>query len=151
MNIHIHVAKAIVVSKIHGEQSRKGSSPFITTNIFKIIKMKKAKPYKCRKCNKEGCKLWRTYMTFDVDLLCVDCSVEEQKDPQVSTAFAALYAAGPIHFKEDGFYQSSVGYTDTIGWRVPAIPISSMPKAYWGVGGSSSQDYNTWSNLPLRT
>lgn len=67
--------------------------------------------YKCVVCGAEGVRLWRMYKQplFKQTLMCKECSLTEQR-------------------------RASVGYDDTIGWRVPAMPTklfgSNLPDGY---------------------
>lgn len=76
--------------------------------------------YRCTTCGAQGCKLWREYQTFleHQSLACCDCAAKEQQR-DVSTINA------------DGWVLRDGMSTDTIGWRVPAVPTEDG-STFWG-------------------
>lgn len=96
------------------------------------------KQYKCTDCGAYGCKLWREYQTFldHQTLSCCDCAAKSQKK-DIST------------IDDDGKYLSGFYKTDSIGWRVPAIPTEDG-KTFWGYCSVPSNGINWWKNLPTR-
>ncbi|MCC7422085.1 MAG: hypothetical protein IT428_17540 [Planctomycetaceae bacterium] len=83
------------------------------------------RPYVCTKCGVSGVRLWREYNTFaDVtDLECVTCAEKSQ----------------------DRKYEPP---GDSIGWRVPAVPVEGMD-AFWGYGSVPDEGVKWWHSLPL--
>lgn len=87
--------------------------------------------YKCDKCGKAGCKLWREYSTFanHTSLYCRECAETNQAEH------------APFH-------------GDQIGWLVPAVP-SPLPvdgimaaNEFWGYSSVPDDGVRWWKNLP---
>ena len=96
--------------------------------------------YQCSKCNKKGCKLWRSYQSLPVDLMCVDC--------------ACTYYEKTYKVAEDGTHEAEYsGTSDQISWHVPAVPAEEFDsdwKVYWGYSAVPEAGVMWWKNLPLR-
>lgn len=94
--------------------------------------------YVCSSCGVSGCKLWRPYQTFNIELLCATCaSKKEEKD--ISTLDAT------------GRYESDFGKTDQIGWYVPAVlseDTTDKAYVYWGYSAVPGPGVDWWRNLP---
>lgn len=78
--------------------------------------------YKCGKCGKTNCKLWRLYSTCPPPLYCRSCGLQDQN-------------------KRD---EECTG--DDIGWLVGAIP---MKGGYWGKTSSPPRYVRWWRELPV--
>jgi len=93
--------------------------------------------YVCAKCGAKGVKLWRLYQTFleHQELACAKCAAEaEGKD------------IGDID--ADGRSSTKFGdRTDSIGWRVPAVPTEEMD-TYWGYTSVPQPGCEWWRKLP---
>ncbi len=99
--------------------------------------------YKCSACGAVGCKLWRQYQTACPDLLCLDCSIKDQRKTLVSaTPF------GRITIKSDSKHEDT-STTDQIGWLVPAIP-DEEGDGFWGYSSVPNEGCAWWYRLPLR-
>lgn len=94
--------------------------------------------YRCTTCGAQGCKLWREYQTFAdySELVCCDCAGKSQGE-DVSDIDA------------EGMRASSCGRTDTIGWRVPAVPTEEGD-TYWGYTSVPDAAVQWWRRLPTR-
>ncbi len=103
--------------------------------------------YKCDTCNATNCKLWREYCTFGkIALECVDCAIQSQSVP--GTSSLGKYAK--VEVAEDGTWLTDFGIrSDSLGWRVPAIP-DEEGVGYWGYTSVPSSGINWWKGLPLR-
>lgn len=95
--------------------------------------------YRCTTCGAHGCKLWREYQTFleHQTLECCDCAGKSQQR-DVST----IDAIGK-RTDEHGLR------TDTIGWRVPAVPTEDG-STFWGYTSVPSEGVDWWRRLPTR-
>lgn len=93
--------------------------------------------YKCSKCQARGCKMWRSYASFHVELYCVDCAAKkEEKD--ISS------------LRDDGTIKTQHGdRIDQIGWLVPAVPTENN-LSYWGYTSVPAEACEWWQNLPNR-
>ncbi len=94
--------------------------------------------YACTKCGKTGVKLWREYQTFlnHQTLSCVGCGCESQ-NVDASTV------------EPDGNRPYEFGYTDQIGWLIPAVPTAEND-TFWGYTSVLQDGCDWWSRLPLR-
>lgn len=92
-------------------------------------------PYSCHECKTSGVKLWRWYQSCNIRLYCAECAkVSQGKDYEVL---------------EDGtHFDEGMGYTDSIGWLVPAIPTEQDPEAYWGYTSVPDHLVEWWAKLP---
>ena len=101
----------------------------------------KAPPdYKCTTCGAYGCKLWREYQTCAdyTELVCCDCAGKSQgKD-------VSQIDADGVRPCED-----ARGGTDTIGWRVPAVPTEDG-STFWGYTSVPAAGVAWWRALPTR-
>lgn len=97
--------------------------------------------YHCAACGLSGHKLWRSYQTIPVNLLCADCAAIDQKK-NISD------------IDETGRYTGELGKTDQIGWYVPAIPKEDIDDgkiyAYWGYGSMPAPAIIWWLLLPTK-
>ena len=125
--------------------------------------------YRCATCGAHGCKLWREYQTFleHQSLSCCDCAGKSQ-GRDVST----IDAGGRIehvhrrtrrqrrHTARHGYRgrrgarpvtgELGRGRTDTIGWRVPAVPTEDG-STFWGYTSVPDAGCAWWRRLPTRT
>lgn len=92
------------------------------------------KEYVCAKCHGDKCKLWREYQTFNPQLLCVLCAARDQ-----------TITIGKM--TEAGRYAGKYGFTDQIGWYVPAIP-DEEGAGYWGYTSVPEAGIKWWRALP---
>jgi hypothetical protein len=94
--------------------------------------------YACTTCRRHGCKLWREYQTFadTTELICCDCAGKSQKEDvrQIDT---------------DGMRPSSLGRTDAIGLRIPAVPTEDGTN-FWGYTSVPPDGCAWWRSLPTR-
>lgn len=91
--------------------------------------------YACTTCRKSGVKLWREYQTcadFTV-LECCDCAGKSQ---------------GKDVSEIDGQGKLPSG-TDTIGWRVPAVPTEDGT-TFWGYCAGPTAGRDWWRRLATR-
>jgi hypothetical protein len=97
-----------------------------------------AHEYKCSTCGKESCKLWREYNTFASvsELYCVDCAARNQKKD------ISILSTG-------GMRMTKHGWTDQIGWLVPAVPTQDGD-TYWGYTSVPQSGCDWWASLPNR-
>lgn len=96
--------------------------------------------YRCGGCGVAGCKLWRRYSTFleHNDLRCCDCAgAKQMEDVTDIDADGCHYVAGSVH------------RTDSIGWRVPAVPTEEGD-TYWGYTSVPDDGVRWWKALPTR-
>lgn len=93
--------------------------------------------YKCGRCGVTGCKIWREYQVFQSALVleCCDCAGKSQ-DKDVSRIDA------------QGMREDEFGKTDSIGWRVPAVP--TLDGGWWGYTSVSQEAVAWWTALPTR-
>jgi hypothetical protein len=95
--------------------------------------------YKCGTCGVQGCKLWREYQSFPPILLeCCDCAAKSQKKDISSIDDQGMWDC-----------PGGVGKTDSIGWRVPAVPTLDN-NGYWGYTSVPNEGVRWWSALPTR-
>lgn len=96
--------------------------------------------YCCSKCGASGVKLWRLYQTFlnYNELTCAKCSGEAEGE-----SIEGIDADGKIA-SEFG------GRTDTIGWRVPAVPTVEGD-TFWGYTSVPQAGCDWWYKLPTLT
>jgi hypothetical protein len=89
-------------------------------------------PYICSECKAEGVRLWREYQTFlnNITLKCRACSEVEQK---------------PALERRKGSVTEHI-QTDTIGWRVPAVPDDTG--TFWGYTSVPQDRVDWWKALP---
>lgn len=87
--------------------------------------------YTCCACGTNGVKLWREYNSFHISLKCRACSEIEQ-------------APALDRIKEHK--NLALWKTDTIGWRVPAIPDGEGN--FWGYTSTPDDRYDWWESLP---
>ena len=97
--------------------------------------------YKCGECGMKGVKLWREYQTFmdHQSLYCASCSVEKNgKGGEVD---------------DNGKWSSPSDrlgiQTDTVGWRVPAVPTEDG-RTFWGYTSVPEPGVSWWKRLPTR-
>lgn len=88
--------------------------------------------YVCINCGASGCRLWRQYSTFleHIDLLCRECATAEQAEALAELASERIQ-------------------TDTIGWRVPAVPTEDG-STFWGYTSVPQPGVEWWYRLPDR-
>lgn len=112
--------------RIIGAEAYKDS--FYRTNIT-------PEKYKCSKCSSSNIKLWRQYQTFadNIELLCGSCALKDQNK------------TGPID--DNGRIKGEYGFTDQIGWLVPAVPTEDGD-TFWGYTSVPSSGCRWWRNLP---
>ena len=86
--------------------------------------MKLFKDYVCSKCGMSGVKLWRGYMTFNIELLCTSCveKKEKRKWDRMSHSF---------------------------GWRVAAVPTEEND-GFWGYCAVPKKGVLWWESLPIK-
>jgi hypothetical protein len=97
--------------------------------------------YKCGSCGAKGCKLWREYQSFHVELRCAPCAAKEQgKD--ISTIDADGMRLTP-EYDWAGDRRS-----DQIGYYIPAVPVLGEKGAYWGYTSVPEADGEAWRRLP---
>jgi DNA-directed RNA polymerase subunit RPC12/RpoP len=103
--------------------------------------------YTCSKCGKTGVKLWRDYQTFleNQTLFCADCSGKEQ-EKDVSEITDDGNTPHVVHKLEVGSHTS---WSNSIGWRVPAIPTTEN-NAFWSYGALPPDGLGWWQRLPNR-
>lgn len=124
--------------------------------------------YRCTECGAGGCKLWREYQTFleHQTLACCDCAGKsEGKDVR------AIDAGGKIELTyrptrrqrrctaRRGLRgrrgarrvpaEMTIGRTDQIGWRVPAVPTEDG-STFWGYTSVPDAGVRWWRDLPTR-
>ena len=89
-------------------------------------------PYICVECDAAGVKLWREYNTFlsHQTLKCRACSEIEQ--------------APALERRKNSFMD--MPKTDTIGWRVPAVPDDTG--TFWGYTSVPQDRVEWWNGLP---
>lgn len=93
--------------------------------------------YKCGTCGAHGCKLWREYQAFMPSIECCDCAGKSQ-NKDVSRIDA------------EGFRPcEGGGLTDSIGWRVPAVPTLDNT-GWWGYTSVPDEGVAWWKALPTR-
>jgi hypothetical protein len=99
--------------------------------------------YKCQTCGAHGCKLWREYQTCAnyTELVCCDCAGKSQKKDVSSIDADGRLKLGP-DYPDDR-------RTDTIGWRVPAVPTEDG-RTFWGYSSVPSDGVAWWRRLPTR-
>lgn len=90
--------------------------------------------YVCKTCGASGCKLWRAYQSFHIELACARCALAQQKEN------------GPID--RAGVRRGEFSRTDQIGWMVPAIPVDGEPDSYWGYTSVPEAPAAWWEQLP---
>jgi hypothetical protein len=93
-----------------------------------------AEGYKCTKCNKTNCKLWREYQTsFDkTGLYCAICACNNQNKPW--------------RLDRDGRRQDDPWKTDQIGWLMPAVPTEDG-ESFWGYSSVPPDACEWWRKL----
>lgn len=96
-------------------------------------------PYECCDCGVEGVKLWREYNTFleNQSLKCRTCS-EKEAAPARERRRHENPAAAKLMDEMD---------TDTIGWRVPAVPTEDG-STFWGYTSVPEGRALWWYALP---
>jgi len=92
--------------------------------------------YRCSKCGRDNCKLWRQYQALacNVDLMCAPCAMDDQNKEGI--------------VEEDGKRYTEYGSTDQIGWLVPAVPTVEND-TYWGYSSVPQDRVEWWKNLPI--
>jgi hypothetical protein len=94
--------------------------------------------YKCGTCGATGCKLWREYQAFMPSIECCDCAGKSQgKDVSQINAEGMRPCEGS-------------GLTDSIGWRVPAVPTLDNT-GWWGYTSVPQDGVRWWTALPTRS
>lgn len=110
-------------------------------NIGRVDYLSSVPPdgYKCTSCGANGRKLWREYQTCAdyTELVCCDCAGKSQK-----TDVSRIDANGTIPTEGDPSWR-----TDTIGWRVPAVPTEEGD-TFWGYTSVPQLGVNWWRRLP---
>lgn len=91
-------------------------------------------PYVCDACGAKGCKLWRPYQSFHVELFCAWCATRDQNKP------GKIDADGFWH--DDEIEQKC----DQIGWLVPAVPTDDG--SFWGYTSVPMDRVAWWRALP---
>jgi hypothetical protein len=102
--------------------------------------------YHCHTCKKHGCKLWREYQAFadQAELVCCDCAGTSQgRDVSDIDADGRTFAMKI--FEVERFPLK----TDTIGWRVPAVPTEDG-STFWGYTSVPDVGCAWWRGLPTR-
>lgn len=94
--------------------------------------------YKCASCGTTGVKLWRLYVTLQIELLCAECAVRLSEICEKS-----------ILIMPDGSHMTKLGISFEIGGRVPAVPVEGE-RAYWGVCTISKKGFEWWKGLPIK-
>ena len=97
------------------------------------------KEYKCSKCGKSHIKLWREYQTFSPKLFCAECAAKNQK-----MTITIMRQDGKYH---DTQSKDGMGYTDQIGWLVPAVP-DEEGVGFWGYTSVPPAGVKWWQLLP---
>lgn len=93
--------------------------------------------YKCSECGAANRKLWRRYMTSDVELLCIQCVCEDQgKDARCVDGTTGRF-----------WCEKNRLFHDAIGWFVPAIPDGDGN--YWGYTSVPEDAIWWWRRLPV--
>lgn len=92
--------------------------------------------YKCSKCKSGGIKLWRTYSSFHIELICVFCMGDAAKNP--------VRRDGKCLLSDLGIFSDNVA-----SWAVPAVPDEDNPGAYWGYTSVPPERVQWWRSLPL--
>ena len=94
--------------------------------------------YVCGGCGKSGVKLWRDFEAFldHQTLSCVDCAGWTSN---IDTSMIG----------DDGKRPSRFGYTDQIGWHIPAIPTTEND-TFWGYSSVPQDGCDWWDRLPIR-
>lgn len=97
--------------------------------------------YRCVRCDRHGCKLWRQYQTLadHIELLCCDCAGKDQKRDVSSID-------GQGNRPDDDL---GSGLTCTIAWLVPAVPTVEGD-TYWGYSSIPEDGVTWWRGLPTR-
>lgn len=95
------------------------------------------KGYRCTTCGVHGVKLWREYQTCadQTELVCCVCAGKSQNE-DVSN----INPEGEILTKHGD-------RTDSIGWRVPAIPTEEGD-TFWGYTTVPRAGVLWWKSLP---
>lgn len=98
--------------------------------------------YHCHTCKRHGCKLWREYQTCAgyTELVCCDCAGKSQ-----SKNVSDIDERG-CRTDYGGGHRSR---TDTIGWRVPAVPTEDG-STFWGYTSVPQAGCDWWYRLPTR-
>ena len=94
--------------------------------------------YKCSTCGAQNCKLWREYQVMvggPLALECCDCAGKSQEKD-----VSRIDAQG---MRDDGY-----GKSDSIGWRVPAVP--TLDGGWWGYTSVPQEGVAWWTALPTR-
>ncbi len=94
--------------------------------------------YKCGTCGATNCKLWREYQVMggSMAIECCDCAGKSQeKDVR--------------DIDDQGMRSDGYGKTDSIGWRVPAVP--TLDGGWWGYTSVPQEGVNWWTALPTRS
>lgn len=97
------------------------------------------KKYKCAKCGAAGCKLWREYQSFHIDLRCAPCAGKDQ-GRDVSSMDENGMRLSPEYDWSGG------RRTASIGWYVPAV--SDGKGNFWGYTSVTPEDAEKWRKLP---
>lgn len=94
--------------------------------------------YRCSKCARHGCKLWREYQTFadHTLLLCCDCAGRAERIKLTD-------------IDAEGYRVGKYGRTDQIGWFVPAVPTVEGD-TFWGYTSVPPEGCEWWRRLPTR-
>lgn len=94
--------------------------------------------YRCSTCGARNCKLWREYQTFAdrTQLLCCDCAGKSQRRDVSGIRY-------------DGKTRGPFGWSDQIGWLVPAVPHEEGD-TFWGYTSVPDAGVRWWKALPSR-
>lgn len=124
--------------------------------------------YRCTTCGRSGCKLWREYNTFldHQTFECCDCAGKSQKKDVSGIddrgRIESLYELTPRQRRARARRDTrgrrgarpvpaaeAHGRTDTIGWRVPAVPTEDG-STFWGYTSVPQPGVEWWHRLPTR-
>jgi len=95
--------------------------------------------YVCSVCGATGCKLWRQYQTFLIQLMRATCAGKNQDESVVDIDDNGRRACK--------YTSAADRRTDTIGWLVPAIP-DEEEESYWGYTSTPMEGVTWWRQLP---
>lgn len=109
--------------------------------------------YKCEKCFKTNCKLWRDYQGCE-NLFCADCCIRLQLKNGTSSVLPRLIAEGKLVVPDSGPIQGmspdgKLDDCDQLGWYVPAVPVNNSDREFWGYTSVPQSSVEWWKNLPL--
>lgn len=93
--------------------------------------------YCCDNCGKKNVRLWREYQTIAscTSLTCQSCSIIREKKE--------------CFVEDDGRMRDDLGYSDQIGWLVPAVPTEEGD-TFWGYTSVPQEGVDWWYSLPWK-